>query len=75
MAQGKVITKQVQAKYYEVLNDGILGAVQPAEGEAAPHQFNVLKGRVTGADLIAAGVDINWQIKIGNLEELGYVPN
>jgi hypothetical protein len=75
MAPQKAITKSVQSKIYLVLNDGILGAVQPAEGEATPSQFSVLKGQVTGADLVAAGVDIAWQIKIGNLEELGYVPS
>jgi hypothetical protein len=70
----KVITSQAQSKIYQVINDGILGASQPSEGEAAPHQWQVLKGQVTGADLVAAGVDIAWQISIGNLQELGYVP-
>ncbi len=64
---------QAQSKLYQVLNDGILGAVQSTDAEALPHQYNVLKGQVTSADLVAAGVDINWQLQIGNLEELGYV--
>ncbi len=68
-------SSQFQSKLYVVLNDGILGATQPDQGEAAPHQFHVLKGQVTGADLIAAQVDVEWQLKIGNLEELGYVPS
>ena len=65
----------VKSKIYMVLNDGILGAKQPESSEAAPHQFALLKGQVTGADLIAAGVDIEWQLSIHNLEELGYVPS
>ena len=71
----KIITSAVQNKWYRVVSDGILGANQPEEGDAAPHQFQVLKGNVSGADLIAAGVDIAWQIKIGYLEELGYAPS
>lgn len=65
----------VQVKYYRVMVDAILGADQPAEGEASPFQFRPIKDEfVTSADLIAAGVDIAWQLKVGALEELGYVP-
>jgi hypothetical protein len=65
----------ISAKYYTVLVDAILGAHQPEDAEAQPHQWRVLKGNVTGADLIAAGVDIGWQLRIGALEELGYAPS
>ena len=71
-APKKIVPSRIASKYYEVLSDGILGAMQPSEGEATPNQFHVLKGRVSGADLIAAGVDIEWQLKIGYIEELGY---
>lgn len=67
--------KEVQVKYYRVMVDAILGADQPADGEASPYQFRPLRDEfVSSADLIAAQVDIAWQLKIGALEELGYIP-
>lgn len=65
----------IQEKYYRVMVDAILGADQPADGEAPPQNFRPLKNEfVTSSELIAAGVDIKWQLRTGALEELGYVP-
>lgn len=63
----------IENKYYEVLNDAILGSIEHVN-ESSPFQYAKLEGTVSSADLRAAGVDIEWQIKIGALREVGYVP-
>lgn len=73
MAQSKVITKAAQNKYYQVLVDHILAGTN-GELEARPDQLKLLTGRVSGADLIAAGCDIKWLLASGAIEELGYEP-
>lgn len=74
MAVKKKVTATDREKWYQVTNDGILGAHQPETGEAAPHQFAVLKDVVSHKQLVDAGVDVAFQLKIGVLEPLGYVP-
>ena len=64
----KVITLDISAKYYEVLTDGILGSIEHIN-ESTPQQLKVLKGRVTGADLVAAGCDIEWLVSTGQITE------
>lgn len=67
--------QKIEEKYYRVMVDAILGADQPSDGEAPPQNFRPLKNEfVTSSELIAAGVDVKWQLKIGALEELGYIP-
>jgi hypothetical protein len=69
----KVVTPEVQAKYYNVLVDAILGGVN-GDAEARPEQYRILKGQVSGADLVAAGADIEWLLRSGQIEELGWAP-
>lgn len=65
----------VQEKYYLVNVDHILGADQPAEGEATPFQFRPIKGGyVSSAELQAANCDVGWLLRIGAITEVGYVP-
>lgn len=73
MATTKVIKPQAQSKMYAVLVDAILGCTEHVN-EAQPNNYRVLQGNVSEADLVAAGVDIAWQLKIGAIEELGFIP-
>jgi hypothetical protein len=70
-AQKKVITRAVEAKHYQVVVDSILAGTNGPE-EARPDQLKPLKGVVSGADLVAAGCDIEWLLRVGSIEELGY---
>lgn len=63
----------IRDKYYEILVDAILGSTEHVN-ESSPFQYAKLEGTVSSADLRAAGVDIDWQLKIGALREVGYVP-
>lgn len=66
--------KAIQQKYYQVVNDGILGSLIN-DREAAPHEIKTLvPGVYSSADLKSANIDIAWHLKIGTIIELDYVP-
>lgn len=58
----------VLVKLYDIMVDSITGAsIRPEE-----QNITVLKGRVTSADLDAAGVDKAWLIKSGAIVDAGF---
>lgn len=72
MAVKKAITREVRESLYQINTDGILGAKPRADGENIPSDYAVLRGQVTGADLVAAGVDIEWLLNTGQITKLGF---
>lgn len=54
--------------HYNVLADHITGE----SPNAAQQNVMVIGGRVSEGDLLRAGVDIEWLLSIGSIEEAGY---
>lgn len=68
VANPDLVPAGMLVKVYDIVADAILGVGHTPE---AP---GILKGRVTRADLEAAGVDFEWLLKTEAIIEAGYAP-